>query len=206
MVPRLTAGSSPTSSEQTAGQLALLNQNQNGFCGTSQSTAHVAGMAALVRQRFPTYTPVQVANYLKEHAEQRRKSGPQQHLGTRVRQTPVAERVLGRRPPAASNPGLVADCEALLAARDTLAGSGTLNWSGNRAIGSWDGVTIDGSPLRVTKLVLGDRQLTGTIPPELGGLASLVELNLGDNRLTGLIPSELSSLATWNSCTSPATS
>ena len=95
---------------------------------------------------------------------------------------------------AASNPGRVADCEALLAARDTLAGSGTLNWSGNSAIGSWDGVTLSGSPLRVTKLVLRGRQLTGTIPPELGGLASLVELNLGGNRLTGLIPSELSSL------------
>ena len=34
------------------------------------------------------------------------------------------------------------DCEALLAARDTLAGSGTLNWSGSTAIGSWDGVTV----------------------------------------------------------------
>ena len=37
-------------------------------------------------------------------------------------------------------------CEALLAARDTLAGSRTLNWSGSTAIGSWDGVTVDGSP------------------------------------------------------------
>ena len=37
-----------------------------GFCGTSQSSAHVAGMAALVRQRFSDYSPVQVANYLKD--------------------------------------------------------------------------------------------------------------------------------------------
>ena len=97
-------------------------------------------------------------------------------------------------PGAASNPGLVADCEALLAARNTLAGSGTLNWSGSVAIGSWDGVTLSGSPLRVTELVFRDSQLTGTIPTELSGLTSLVELDLGDNRLTGLIPSELSSL------------
>ena len=97
-------------------------------------------------------------------------------------------------PGAASNPGLVADCEALLAAGNTLAGSGTLNWSAGTTIASWDGVTLSGSPLRVTKLNLRDSLLTGTIPPELGGLTSLVELNLGDNRLTGLIPSELSSL------------
>ena len=167
---------------------------RNGFCGTSQAAPHVAGMAALVRQRFPTYTAVQVANYLKEHADQRESPDPNNTWGHGFAQLPSLSECSDAVPGAASNPGLVADCEALLAARDTLAGSGTLNWSGSTAIGSWDGVTVDGSPLRVTKLVLRDRQLTGTIPPELGGLASLVELNLGDNRLTGLIPSELSSL------------
>ena len=39
--------------------------------GTSQSSAHVAGLAALVRQQFPEYTPGQVATYLKNHAEAR---------------------------------------------------------------------------------------------------------------------------------------
>ena len=41
------------------------------FCGTSQASPHVAGMAALVRQRFPNYTPAQVVSYLKDNAEQR---------------------------------------------------------------------------------------------------------------------------------------
>ena len=40
-----------------------------GFCGTSQSSPHVTGMAALVRQRYPNYTPAQVASYLKDNAE-----------------------------------------------------------------------------------------------------------------------------------------
>ena len=55
------------------GETALtpLDDERCGFSGTSQSAPHVAGMVALVRQRFPEYTPVQVAEYLKDHAEQR---------------------------------------------------------------------------------------------------------------------------------------
>ena len=167
---------------------------RNGFCGTSQSTAHMAGMAALVRQRFPTYTPVQVANYLKEHAEQRESPDPNNTWGHGFAKLPSLSECSDAVPSVASNPGLVADCEALLAARDTLAGSGTLNWSGSTAIAAWDGVTLSGSPLQVTSLVLSDSQLTGTIPPELGNLNNLERLNLTRNQLTGDIPPELSLL------------
>ena len=41
------------------------------FPGTSQSSPHVAGMAALVRQRFPELTAEQVAAYLKDNAAPR---------------------------------------------------------------------------------------------------------------------------------------
>ena len=174
--------------------LRPLNQNQNGFCGTSQSAPHIAGMAALVRQRFPTYTAVQVANYLKEHAEQRESPDPNNTWGHGFAKLPSLSECSDAVPSAASNPGLVADCEALLAARDTLAGSGTLNWSGSTAIAAWDDVTLSGSPLRVTSLVLSDSQLTGTIPPELGNLNNLERLNLTRNQLTGDIPPELSLL------------
>ena len=40
----------------------------NGFAGTSQASPHVAGLAALVLQRYPGYTPEQVATYLKNKA------------------------------------------------------------------------------------------------------------------------------------------
>ena len=41
------------------------------FAGTSQASPHVAGLAALVKQRFPHFTPDQTADYLKHYAEQR---------------------------------------------------------------------------------------------------------------------------------------
>ena len=52
-----------------------------GFCGTSQAAPHVAGMAVLVKQRFPGYTPDQVAAYLKGNAEQRETPDPNNTWG-----------------------------------------------------------------------------------------------------------------------------
>ena len=95
---------------------------------------------------------------------------------------------------AANNPGLVADCEALLASRDTLAGTGTLDWSASTPIANWDGVTVGGTPQRVIDLSLEDKGLTGLIPPELGNLAYLQYLVLHSNQLTGPIPAELGNL------------
>ena len=97
-------------------------------------------------------------------------------------------------PDAANNPGLVADCDVLLAARDTLAGSGTLNWSATTPIADWDGVRLDGTPLRIVRLDLREMGLTGSIPATLGNLSSLTYLNLRSNQLTGSIPTELGNL------------
>ena len=52
-------------------------RNPNGyFFGTSQASPHVAGLAALVKQRFPQYSPPQIAGYLKSHASERGEVGP----------------------------------------------------------------------------------------------------------------------------------
>ena len=112
-----------------------------------------------------------------------------------------------------SNPGLVSDCETLLKARDTLVGTGTsLNWSATTPITSWDGVTLEGTPARVTELSLWNRGLRGTIPAGLENLTSLKALDLGTalefceggvcretdenerNRLTGMIPAAMGGL------------
>ena len=94
----------------------------------------------------------------------------------------------------AANPGLVADCEALLAMRDALAGTATLNWRAGAAMSGWDGVTLAGTPQRVTQLSLASRSLTGELSGLLGELTALTQLRLNGNQLTGHIPWALTQL------------
>ena len=68
------------------------------------------------------------------------------------------------------------------------------NWLSDRPLGEWHGVTTDAQG-RVTELRLGDNNLRGTIPPELGSLTNLTALSLWGNQLSGSIPPELGSLA-----------
>ena len=96
---------------------------------------------------------------------------------------------------AADQPDLVADCEALLESRNQLAGSATLNWSEDIPIAEWDGVSLGGTPLRVTRLNLEHKSLSGTIPADLSSLLGLEGLYLHSNELTGRIPPQLSELS-----------
>ena len=114
-------------------------------------------------------------------------------LMVRVRRGPCWNNTAVQNP--ADNPGLMRDCNNLLAAKDALRGTATLNWSVDTAITSWDGVKVSGSPARVTSLVLTSEGLTGTIPPVLGRLDGLEYLRLVNNQLTGEIPAELGSLS-----------
>ena len=97
-------------------------------------------------------------------------------------------------PNPSANPNLVRDCQTLLAIRDTLAASPPLNWSGDLPITDWEGVEVGGAPLRVLRLNLPRRALSGVIPAQLSSLTQLQELDLSWNFLSGPIPSELSSL------------
>ena len=136
--------------------------------------------------------------------------------GTANAQTPCSNGIAVPNP--SSNPGLVSDCQVLLAARDTLAGTASLNWSADVNIETWDGISVGGLPSRVIVLELKaefDKEgpaLNGQIPPELSNLSNLEEIDLGSrnsicidgecreveerefNRLTGPIPSELGNL------------
>jgi len=94
------------------------------------------------------------------------------------------------------NPGLVQDCEALLEARDILVGDGpALNWSPERPMVGWTGVTVNGRPGRVTELNLNSLELSGSIPPVLGQLDQLERLVLIYMSLGGSIPPEIGELS-----------
>ena len=102
------------------------------------------------------------------------------------------------------NPGLVADCETLMAMRDTLAGQTLLNWSAGTPLDQWAGIQISGEPRRVTGLTLGMRpgihgheshRLTfGRLAPEIGNLDQLQTLDLCCHKLLGTFPPELEGL------------
>ena len=119
-----------------------------------------------------------------------------------------------------ANPGLVRDCEALLAVRATLFGELLVNWGAGTPLDHWEGVTVTGAPPRVTGLALRgkylgftltpttggfsvsppshsdprDQRFSGTIPPALGALDHLRRLDLYGNALAGPIPPELGAL------------
>ena len=56
-------------------------EDQDYSPGTGHEAAHVAGLAALVKQRFPEFSPEEVADYLKSNAEDRGEPGPDNTWG-----------------------------------------------------------------------------------------------------------------------------
>jgi len=89
------------------------------------------------------------------------------------------------------------ECEALVALYNSTNGknwsdSATNNWNVTNTPCSWEGVSCNAG--QVTVINRGGKELTGTIPPELGNLSHLTHLGLYSNQLTGIIPSELGKL------------
>ena len=95
----------------------------------------------------------------------------------------------------ANNPDLVEACVALLKSAPTLAAEPPLDWSADANIYDWEGVQIGGSPPSVLVLFLAGRNLTGSLPAELGSLSRLERLDFNANSLTGDIPPELGNLS-----------
>lgn len=87
------------------------------------------------------------------------------------------------------------ECEVLMALYVSANGASwtdSSNWDTASAVSTWFGVGASGG--RVTGLSLGNNQLAGAIPPELGKLQALTTLQLSDNTLAGAIPPELGEL------------
>ena len=95
----------------------------------------------------------------------------------------------------ASESSIGPDRDALVAIYNALDGS---NWDNTWDLSeddysTWQGVSVNGDN-RVVQLFLGNNNLTGIIPSEIGSLESLEILNLGSNSITGVIPDELFTL------------
>ena len=107
--------------------------------------------------------------------------------------------------PDPNNSDFLADCEALLAARNSLTAStnsDVLDWSARMPIGDWRGVHLGGSPERVIRLeITQPPRLWGYLSAELGKLSKLQVLNLSYNGLRGGIPEEVEDLTSLHTLT-----
>ena len=106
------------------GANALEEPAWRGFCGTSQAVAHLGGMAALVRQRFPDMTPAGVADYLKEHAEQRGEPHPNNTWGHGFAVLPISAVTTGAAPGSPAITGIAPATDSLTVVWDAPAQTG----------------------------------------------------------------------------------
>ena len=109
------------------------------------------------------------------------------------------------------NQELVRDCQTLVGLRDSLSGRELLIWGRTIPIEEWEGISVGGSPQRVTHVEIekarfdrygwpersrcGDVSLHGgIIPASLGELDGLKVLSIRDSCLSGEIPADLGEL------------
>ncbi|MDE2987102.1 MAG: putative Ig domain-containing protein [Chloroflexota bacterium] len=149
---------------------------------TSDASAAVRGVSAA----FPTEfnyrgPPLVIAGARAAQANERRTLQEQCAAGVAVTAP-------------ADNTALVGDCATLLGLRDALRGDIPLNWSAAIPISSWEGITLAGTPQRVTEIELATLGLNGRLPSALSDLDALVKLDLTFNKLGGGIPAELGKL------------
>jgi len=90
--------------------------------------------------------------------------------------------------------GLRQDSLALVALYDSTDGA---NWDNNDnwltgPVESWYGITVEND--RVTVISLGNNNLNGTIPPQIGNITELGDLVLHNNEITNPLPETLANL------------
>ena len=82
--------------------LPIIEGTQCWFRGTSASAPHVAGLAALIRQRFPDYSATETVEYLQQHASDRGIAGADNTWGHGLATLPAPEVAPATEPVTAS--------------------------------------------------------------------------------------------------------
>ncbi len=153
----------------------------SGFPGTSQAAPHIAGLVALVEQRFPTYGPAEIAAFLKAHGN--RSAAPDNSWGAGLVRLP--EIVEGQNP----IPALVSATPETIVAGSfplslTISGVGFVPGAIARVNGE-DRVTAFVSPTRLdVALIEQDTNdlatLTITVfnPGPGGGVSNILEVHV----------------------------
>lgn len=67
-------------------------------------------------------------------------------------------------------------------------------WNLSSPMTTWTGVVLDPNTFCVRQLILNSRNITGTLPKEIGNLANLRTLFLFNNNITGELPSSITNL------------
>ena len=124
------------------------------------------------------------------------------HNFTRLVRVLLAVLLLSVAAPDSAQANTVAtDKAALVALYNATAGANwrtRTNWTSAEPLSAWSGITTN-SDGRVTRLVLNNNGLDGTLPTALGDLTALEYLDLQDNALSGALPAELADLTNLTS-------
>lgn len=91
----------------------------------------------------------------------------------------------------AQNPCRSRDSVALVAFAQSISDTG---WDFNTPISTWEGIVLNNEGC-VRRIVLSSKNLSGTIPPEIGTFSELERLTLTGNNITGSIPPEIGNLS-----------
>ena len=105
-----------------------VNGHQCWFPGTSASAPHVAGLAALVRQRFPDFDPASTVGYLEQHAVERGRAGADNTWGHGLAALPSIQATPGPTPIPTPAPAAVPPVANITMQDGISAGEVVISW------------------------------------------------------------------------------